>query len=614
MKLAILHLLLLFSVSFFSYASISSSLEPNALMEKLLQMRYQILEREIIKLEKKVGEITVLAQKMESDPKQVKKEAKKLFKKIPKMIKNIIEMTSILAMHDIREIGEVENTILEKKTQLMEQEIGELAKNAERIVDMAKRLESNPQQVKKEVEKLVEEIQKMIRKSLEIMHMLATRNIQGTKELEKRAQELENRVQELEKIVQKLAKEATLTIQGMVSNSQRAKEEVEKMASIIVRVELGIMKMTRTLLKRNIEPEQLEKIIELEKNVFEIIQEMESIPRQVREEAEKFVKEIPKVLEKIIEVVSILTMQNTQEKVEENTLLEKKVQIYKAVEIIGIEIKKQTEEIVKLNTQSTRFLLQKKKTIPILGKLLLMAIERQSHFEEISLLGTYTLHEECKPMRFFFYDISGIFTIVEISCENGVIELIGENGVYEILIKNHQQLRKVRENVDFLKFNYVCNISSTLNEVSKCPASLKRFNKSMVPINFDISADQEYVTSDHLLYKGFYYTNKKKSESCDSATETTYALFGSSSLNYAIPVQSGCKCTVKLNSILLCNCGDEQYSFDPKNGILTANQVKFLTANIRGLKVLTAKTNTQLSALIDITTQELENKKLKTLQ
>ncbi|KAH8582822.1 uncharacterized protein ELE39_003117 [Cryptosporidium sp. chipmunk genotype I] len=249
------------------------------------------------------------------------------------------------------------------------------------------------------------------------------------------------------------------------------------------------------------------------------------------------------------------------------------------------------------------------------GKLLLMAIEQGKKILEIPLLGTYQSEGECMHTRLFFFDTTTkLFLVSELSCENKTLSIEGVNGQFKLIIKDAERLRKKSKSKSYIRVetNFSCTTRTlSLEQISDCPSILKNFNVNMIPENFNIETDQQYITGTQFYHRGFYFSNTRKSEKMDSEKVLTYALFNSKSLFYAIPIQIGCKCALKEYTNIVCKCDDLDYEFDAENGILSVNKVKFLTSNIRGLKVLTAETCTQLFALIDIKTQEQENEKLE---
>ncbi|WKS78110.1 hypothetical protein CPCDC_5g4620, partial [Cryptosporidium sp. 43IA8] len=132
------------------------------------------------------------------------------------------------------------------------------------------------------------------------------------------------------------------------------------------------------------------------------------------------------------------------------------------------------------------------------------------------------------------------------------------------------------------------------------------FDSKIIPENFNVETDQKYEKGHDLVHRGFYLVKSRRNAKEDSKQDFTYALFNSETLSYAVPIQSGCRCILEGTKLLVCTCDDFNYNFNVEEGILTVGETKLLTANIRGLKVLTSKTNTELLALIDIT-QECEN-------
>ncbi|KAL3129257.1 hypothetical protein CHM_2g10 [Cryptosporidium hominis] len=247
----------------------------------------------------------------------------------------------------------------------------------------------------------------------------------------------------------------------------------------------------------------------------------------------------------------------------------------------------------------------------IQGGLLLMAIEQKKAVTEYPLLGTFQSEGKCARTRLFFYDILlKTFIVTEYKCKNKIVNIEGTNGEYFLRIKNTEKMKKKLKGkkIKHVKAEFLFDFRIlSLKEISNCPTTLKNFDSRIIPKNFNLKTDQKYVKGHQLVHRGFYLVKSRKGSTVDSKEDLTYALFKSETLNYAVPIQSGCKCTLEGTKLLICTCDDFNYNFDVEQGLLSVGKTKLLTANIRGLRVLTSKTNTELLALIDIKTQEYEN-------
>ncbi|TRY52875.1 Uncharacterized protein CTYZ_00002284 [Cryptosporidium tyzzeri] len=257
-------------------------------------------------------------------------------------------------------------------------------------------------------------------------------------------------------------------------------------------------------------------------------------------------------------------------------------------------------------------------TFFIQGKLLLMAIEREKTVTEYPLLGTFQSEGKCVRTRLFFYDFMlETFVVSEYKCENQIVNIEGVNGEYLLRIKDTEEMRKKLkgkkiESVESkFSFNYE---TQSLEKISSCPSILKSFDSKIIPENFNVETDQKYEKGHNLVHRGFYLVKSRKGAKEDSENDLTYALFSSKTLSYAVPIQSGCKCTLEGTKLLVCVCNDFNYNFDVEEGILSDGKTKLLTTNIRGLRVLTSKTNTELLTLIDIKAQEYENEQHESQQ
>ncbi|OLQ18428.1 hypothetical protein ChUKH1_10625 [Cryptosporidium hominis] len=226
-------------------------------------------------------------------------------------------------------------------------------------------------------------------------------------------------------------------------------------------------------------------------------------------------------------------------------------------------------------------------TYPIVGKLLLMAIEQEKNTIEYPLLGTFQSEGKCVKTKLFFYDLSSKkFVVAKYKCSNQTVNIEGKNGEYLLRTKDSKEIKKLRdEKVKFIvkKFSFNYRIRS-LNKISNCPSILKSFDSRIIPENFDVETDQKYEKGHDLVHRGFYLVKCRKNVKEDSEKDLTYALFKSATLSYAVPIQSGCRCILEGTKLLVCTCDDFNYHFDVEQGILTVGETKLLTANIRGLK------------------------------
>ncbi|POM83764.1 hypothetical protein CmeUKMEL1_09025 [Cryptosporidium meleagridis] len=302
------------------------------------------------------------------------------------------------------------------------------------------------------------------------------------------------------------------------------------------------------------------------------------------------------------------------------------VQILIILSILSYSYASSTQDLVlieekfqRLKTQCRDFHSDDKrcKNTFLIGKqLLLMATEQKKTVAEYPLLGTFLLKGKCAKTKLFFYHlVFKTFVVLEYRCKNKIVEIQGTNGEYLLSAEDFVEMKKLKGKKQIVPFDFSFAYKTLhSNEISKCPSVIKNFDAKIIPENFNIETDQKYKKGDHLIHRGFYLVDGRKRVQEDSKESLTYALFASEPLNYAIPIQSGCKCISEKNKLLICTCDDFNYHFDVEEGILSVGETKLLTANIRGLKVLTSKTNTELLALIDTIQYENEQHENKQVE
>ncbi|KAF7456765.1 hypothetical protein HWI79_2626 [Cryptosporidium felis] len=244
-------------------------------------------------------------------------------------------------------------------------------------------------------------------------------------------------------------------------------------------------------------------------------------------------------------------------------------------------------------------------------KFLLVMIQEKNNQQYYPFTGTFSITKDCQSLKIIFYDINETsFVLTTLSCNNRV-RIFGKFGKIHFIpsINHTQQNHSIFKRKKFKQIKIKLVIRIQKYKISKAPrlsTTLQKFHPNLIPKNFNPETDQIYPKiHSQLTFKGYINTSNKNLISSSKITpEFSFAIFKSQHFNYAFPIHQNCQCifnTIK-NETLDCNCSSTNYSYDIRNGILHFQDIKILTNNIGGLRVIITKT---LDTLIQNVNQAL---------
>lgn len=236
---------------------------------------------------------------------------------------------------------------------------------------------------------------------------------------------------------------------------------------------------------------------------------------------------------------------------------------------------------------------------------LLVSIDNFNVNEDFPLIGTYEIVKKCNLLRLILFELnSGKFTVIKIFCKDSVL-IKSVNGKLEL--KSYHKVKVVESSSNQSYFSFRASACSDLmtvtnimdaEDIPNCPESVKSFNKDIIPKGFDPASDQQYVVPiPPINFKGFYKHGAVIVQ-LDEKNTLTYAVFNSANLNYAIPINKDCTCTVS-ESILDCKCDVTSYKYYVLEGVMSMGDTKLLTNNVNGKKVLVEDSLEKLESVIN---------------
>ncbi|OLQ16081.1 hypothetical protein ChUKH1_11650 [Cryptosporidium hominis] len=207
-----------------------------------------------------------------------------------------------------------------------------------------------------------------------------------------------------------------------------------------------------------------------------------------------------------------------------------------------------------------------------------------------------------KKSRFPFY---GTF-ITLISCENinRMITYEQTNKQFVNIILNcignanvkfdHGKLTII---IEKNKYNSIEATSYKIKDFPALPKFLINFRDDLFALNFKHEVDQSFHISIYIpqyigyisLDSQYYYevTFDQKYVHIPYSDKYRYIIFESTDYNYAVPIHNECHAKVNVKEGIIENtCGNLEYLYDIRNGLLFYKGVELLTRNIGGLRVI----------------------------
>lgn len=226
-------------------------------------------------------------------------------------------------------------------------------------------------------------------------------------------------------------------------------------------------------------------------------------------------------------------------------------------------------------------------------KNLLVSIESEGSVEYYPLLGTFEVTKKCKKLRVILFEAeTGTFNVGNIFC-NDLVSMRAINGVLDIrpsILRESRDYRSERSRSrtrSSLRSSEFMSIFKNMDvkDIPDCPAKVKSLKREIIPGNFDPANDQQYIAPvPPVNFKGFYKHGTGIVQIDDEKT-LMYLVFESSKLQYAVPSDIGCKCTVN-NTTIDCKCEKISYQYDLLEGVMSVEETKLFTNNVKGKKIM----------------------------